>query len=66
MADHTTPSGLTRAAERAQGGKAHVAGRGPTDDEARAAASITPGPAVAEHTQEMLSRGAHQKGEGRI
>jgi hypothetical protein len=43
------------------------AGRGPTPDEAAAADRAGP---VAEHTrnayEEMLFRGAHQQGEGRI
>ena len=66
MTDHTLPSSDTRAAEQQQAGKAHEAGRGPTEEEARAADSNPMDPSVAEHEKEMLERGASQKGEGRV
>jgi hypothetical protein len=65
MTEHTNPSGATRDAEKAAAGQAHEAGRAATDDEARLAESNTPDPQVAEHEEEMLERGANQRGEGR-
>jgi hypothetical protein len=66
MSDHTMPSSETRAAEQQAAGKAHEAGPGPTDEEAAAADSQTVEPGVAEHEKEMLEKGAHQQGEGRV
>ena len=63
---HTTPSGETRQAEKAAAGKEHEAGRSATEQEARMAEGNTVGDGVAEHEQEMLERGANQRGEGRV
>ena len=65
MADHTTPSDATRAEEARQAGKSHDAGREPTPEEEAAAERNTVDPATREGYEEMLERGAHQKGEGK-
>jgi hypothetical protein len=62
----TQPDRTTRDEEELEARKAHEAGRGPTDAEADAADSVTPDPAVARHEREMLEKGAHQQGEGRL
>ena len=63
---HTTPSGATRQAEKAAAGKEHQAGRPATEQEAGLADRNTVSDGVAEHEQEMLERGANQRGEGRV
>jgi hypothetical protein len=65
MADHTTPSDVTRAEEAEQASKSHDAGRGPTPEEEAAADGNTVDPATREGYEEMLERGAHQQGEGK-
>lgn len=60
----TTPSGATRAEEERD---AKVeAGVDDTDAEAAERAPKEPGEGVAEHYEEMIERGADQKGEGRL
>ena len=73
MADqHTRPDADTRQSERAQASAAHEADRSPTPDEEadaeRGAESLDPDEKarVAEHYQEMVDRGVHQEGEGKI
>jgi hypothetical protein len=67
MSDQPTrPSSETRAAERAEAAKTAGADREPTHDEEEVADSLELDPDVAEHEREMLERGAHQKGEGRL
>jgi hypothetical protein len=68
MAEQREPrlSEATREAERRQANMAGRADRPPTDDEERAAEAFDLDPDVAEHEREMVERGAHQKGEGRI
>jgi len=56
----------TRDEEAAEAGRAHVADRPPTDDEARRAEEQEPDEAVAEHFDEMNRIGADVKGEGEI
>jgi hypothetical protein len=62
----TRPNRETRAAERAEADARPEPGRAPTREEEEAAARNTPGPETAEHYEEMLERGATQKGEGRV
>jgi len=60
----TTPSGATRAEEERD---AKVeAGADDTDAEGADRAPKEPGEGVAEHYEEMIERGADQKGEGRL
>jgi hypothetical protein len=60
----TTPSGATRAEEHRD---AQVeAGADETDTEGASHAPEEPGEGVAEHYEEMIERGAEQKGEGRL
>jgi hypothetical protein len=60
----TRPSRKTRAAERAEAGTPHEADlRSPQVDPPEDA---TLDPNVIEHEREMIERGAHQQGEGRI
>jgi len=60
----TTPSGATRAEEERD---AKVeAGADDTDDDGADRAPEEPGEGVAEHYEEMIERGAEQKGEGRL
>jgi hypothetical protein len=66
MTEHTQPSQTTREEEANQAQHGHDAGRGPTPDEEMLADESTPDPSVAAHEQEMLERGAHQAGEGRL
>jgi len=66
MTDHTKPSDATRQADRADAQAEHGAPQAPTDEEAQAAEQNQADPAVAAHNKEMVERGAHQKGEGRI
>ena len=66
MAGQTKPSGDTEAEEAREAKKPHDAGRGPTDEEAAAAEKnnkVDQG--TREGYEEMLERGAHQKGEGK-
>jgi hypothetical protein len=65
MPDHTRPSDVTRAEEARQAGKSHDAGREPTPDEEAVAERQSVDPATREAEEEMLERGAHQKGEGK-
>ena len=63
----TRPNEETREAERREAEKRAGADREPTEDEARAAeAQGDLDGSVAEHEEEMMERGANQKGEGRI
>ncbi len=63
----TRPDASTRAEEAAEAEVGTVAGRGPTEAEERAADSNRPlDPDVAEHYDEMVERGANQRGEGRV
>ena len=62
----TRPTPETRAAERSEAHKASGADRQPTPDEEERADALELDPEVAEHEREMLERGAHQKGEGRL
>jgi hypothetical protein len=65
--ERTRPSGETRAEEAREARKGADAGRPPTPDEEAAADEHGDAPGdVAEHYEEMLERGAHQEGEGRI
>jgi len=66
MASDMKPSDDTRAEEDREAKRAHDAGRGPTAEEAKAAEKHD---AVDDKTregyEEMLERGANQKGEGK-
>ena len=63
MTERTQPDAPTRAADR----DPHTdAGRDPTPEEERLADENELDPSVAEHEEEMLERGAHQQGEGRL
>ena len=67
MSDQPTrPSSETREAERAEATKTAAADREPTADEEKIADSLELDPDVAKHEKEMLERGAHQKGEGKL
>jgi hypothetical protein len=66
MTAHTQPSKATRDEEARQSQQHHDAGRGPTPHEEVLADGNSPDPSVAAHEQEMLERGAHQAGEGRL
>jgi hypothetical protein len=66
MTEATQPSKATRDEEQRQAQHSHDAGRGPTPNEEALADGNTLGPAVAEHEEEMLDRGSHQQGEGRL
>jgi len=61
----TVPSGATREAERDDAGVTAGADRPPTDDEEHAAPTEVTDEQRS-HEEEMLERGAHQQGEGRI
>jgi hypothetical protein len=65
MPDHTRPSDLTRDEEAREAGKAHDAGPEPTTDEAAAADDHAVDPKTRAAYEEMIERGAHQKGEGK-
>jgi len=65
MAGQTKPSGDTRAEEGREAKKAHDGGRGPTADEAKAAEKNKVDEKTREGYEEMLERGANQKGEGK-
>ncbi|MDQ1429697.1 MAG: hypothetical protein QOF40_299 [Actinomycetota bacterium] len=62
----TRPSSETREAERAEASKPAAADRAPTPEEEKIADSLDLDPDVAEHEREMIERGAHQKGEGKL
>jgi hypothetical protein len=65
MPDHTKPSADTRAEEAREARKGHDAGAEPTPEEAAAAEEQSVNPETREGYEEMLERGAHQKGEGK-
>ncbi|HUE06853.1 MAG TPA: hypothetical protein VMP41_05470 [Acidimicrobiales bacterium] len=69
--DHTEPDKKTKEDELAEAGTAHIADRGPTEDEERSAEESRQryagdADAVAEHERSMGEKGADEKGEGRI
>jgi hypothetical protein len=66
MATPTRPSRETRDAEREEADRKAGADREPTEDEERLAEQHTTDESVAEHEAEMLEKGAHQEGEGRV
>jgi hypothetical protein len=66
MAEHTQPDQATRDEERLEAQRGHDPGRGPTDAESAAADPVSPDRSVADHEREMLEKGAHQQGEGRV
>ncbi len=65
-ADREEIDDATRDAERAESSMTAHADRMPTPDEEKLADGQTLDPKVAEHEREMLERGAHQEGEGRV
>jgi hypothetical protein len=60
------PDPKTREAERREAEKSAGADRAPTPEEERLAEEHSLDETVVEHEEEMLERGAKQKGEGRI
>ena len=64
--EHTQPNDRTKAAEREEARTPPHADREPTEEEEKLAERAEPDPDVAEHYEEMLERGANQKGEGRL
>jgi hypothetical protein len=67
MSDQPTrPSAETRAAERAEAQQPAGADRAPTGDEEVRADALELDPDVVAHEEEMLERGAHQQGEGKL
>lgn len=66
MTEQTRPNEQTRQADREALNAEHGAPQEPTPEEEQAAERNTPSPEAAEHNQEMMERGANQKGEGRI
>jgi hypothetical protein len=66
MSERTRPNPDTRAAERADAQREAGADPAPTEDEEARADALELDPDVTEHEAEMLERGAHQKGEGRL
>jgi hypothetical protein len=65
--DRTKPSANTRTEEAVEAEVEADAGDDPSEAEERAADSNPPnGPEVGEHYQEMVERGANQRGEGRV
>jgi hypothetical protein len=62
----TRPSSETRAAERDEAQRPAGADREATSEEAARADEWELDPDVAEHEREMIQRGAHQQGEGRL
>jgi len=62
----TRPSAETRNAERDEAQVTHDSDRAPTPQEEAAAEARGVDPDVAKHEKEMLERGAHQRGEGRL
>lgn len=66
MTDQTRPSAETREAEREEARTEAGADRVPTPEEEQRADALELDPKVAEREKEMIERGAHQQGEGRI
>ena len=62
----TRPNAETRDAEKREANVRAGADRPPTDAEAGRAEEQKPDRSVAQHEEEMMERGARQKGEGRI
>jgi hypothetical protein len=62
----TRPSRETRDAEREEANQKAGADRMPTEDEERLAEQHATDESVAEHEGEILERGAHEPGEGRV
>jgi hypothetical protein len=64
----TRPSAATREAERAEMKAKHESDSAPTPQEENALTNHTHvvDPEVARHEEEMLTRGASQRGEGRL
>jgi len=65
MSDATTPSESTQDEEAEEAGHDHSAGRGPTDEEERAADSNQLDPDVAAANKDAIERGAGVEGEGK-
>jgi hypothetical protein len=65
MPEHTRPSDTTRAEEEREAREPHDAGREPTPEEAAAAERNTVDPETRKAYEEMIERGADQKGEGK-
>lgn len=66
MVDHTTPDEDTIFEEARDAGTKAGADRPPTPEEEQAADRWSADPDVAAHEREMLGRGAHQEGEGKL
>jgi hypothetical protein len=66
MADHTTPNDATRQADRDALKAEHGAPQAPSSDEEQAADANQVDGGVKEHYEDMVERGAHQQGEGRL
>jgi hypothetical protein len=66
MSDRTRPSSETREADARDAQREPSADRAPTAEEEQLAEGNTLDESVKEAEEEMLERGAHQKGEGRI
>jgi hypothetical protein len=64
--ERTRPDAATRAAETEEARASAKADREPTPDEAKIADGLELDPEVAPHEEEMLEKGAHAKGEGRL
>ncbi len=69
--DHTEPTATTEEEEHTEASSPHVAGRAPTEEEARSADESREryagdAESVAEHERSMNETGADEKGEGRI
>jgi hypothetical protein len=62
----TRPSTETRDAERVEAQAKHESDRAPTPQEEAVAEANEVDSDVAEHEEEMLKRGANQRGEGRL
>jgi hypothetical protein len=62
----TKPDSDTRAADRKEAKKSAGPDRPPTADEERRADDLVLDDSVVEHEEEMIERGAKQRGEGRI
>jgi hypothetical protein len=63
--DHTKPSKATRNEEAREAGKAHDAGRDASPEEEAAASENRVDETTRESYEEMVERGAHQRGEGK-
>ncbi|MGH9301522.1 MAG: hypothetical protein ACRD0I_10920 [Acidimicrobiales bacterium] len=66
MTSPTRPNDETKEAEEAEAQTTAGADRGPTEAEKHDAEKTELDPQVVTHETEMMERGAHQKGEGRI